>query len=530
MTLFGFPMIMNAQHKVLLTTGGLGNRLGELTKFTNKSLIRVGKKPAISYIIEKYSEDVEIVVTLGHYENQVRDFLGLVYPTRKFTFVTVEKYEGLGSSLLYSMLSAKEYLQCPFIFHSCDTITFDPIPLPNHNWCAGFKNENNSQYRTHTVSGANLVKINEKGGSHFDRVHIGLCGIHDYKTFWKEAEKLYGSNPNDSQWSDCHVINEMLFKNSPFQSLTFSSWLDIGNMSALERSREEIPDKFHLLDKVDESIFIFDTFVVKFFFNTETINNRVARAKSLEGIVPKITGVKPNFYRYDYVDGVPLSTTINTVKFRKLLVWATTNVWEQLEPSDAAYERCRDFYFKKSEARIKKFLTDSGIKDTTQIINGIVVPPALEMLKSIPPDVLCNREMVRFHGDFILENIIDTGKDFSLIDWRQDFGGSLVGGDVYYDLAKLNHNLIFNHNLVNKGLFEIEVREDRINCDILTSSLMNECQTILHEFLLSKNLSQYKVDLLTPIIWLNMSPLHEYPINTFLFYFGKYKLARALNL
>ena len=138
--------------------------------------------------------------------------------------------------------------------------------------------------------------------------------------------------------------------------------------------------------------------------------------------------------------------------------------------------------------------------------------------------------MVRFHGDFILENIIDTGKDFSLIDWRQDFGGSLVGGDVYYDLAKLNHNLIFNHNLVNKGLFEIEVREDRINCDILTSSLMNECQTILHEFLLSKNLSQYKVDLLTPIIWLNMSPLHEYPINTFLFYFGKYKLARALNL
>ena len=41
-----------AEYKVLLTTSGLGSRLGNLTKFTNKSLVRVGDKPAISYIIE----------------------------------------------------------------------------------------------------------------------------------------------------------------------------------------------------------------------------------------------------------------------------------------------------------------------------------------------------------------------------------------------------------------------------------------------------------------------------------------------
>ena len=47
-------MTSMAEYKVLLTTSGLGSRLGNLTKFTNKSLVRVGDKPAISHIIESY--------------------------------------------------------------------------------------------------------------------------------------------------------------------------------------------------------------------------------------------------------------------------------------------------------------------------------------------------------------------------------------------------------------------------------------------------------------------------------------------
>ena len=47
-----------AEYKVLLTTSGLGSRLGNLTKFTNKSLVRIGDKPAISYIIDSYDENV----------------------------------------------------------------------------------------------------------------------------------------------------------------------------------------------------------------------------------------------------------------------------------------------------------------------------------------------------------------------------------------------------------------------------------------------------------------------------------------
>ena len=44
-------------HKVLITTSGIGSRLGKLTDFTNKSLVRIGDKPSISHIIEYYPED-----------------------------------------------------------------------------------------------------------------------------------------------------------------------------------------------------------------------------------------------------------------------------------------------------------------------------------------------------------------------------------------------------------------------------------------------------------------------------------------
>ena len=66
--------------KVLVTTSGTGSRLGEITQYTNKSLVKIGKKPAISYIIEAYPKKTEFVITLGYFGDQVRDFLELVYP------------------------------------------------------------------------------------------------------------------------------------------------------------------------------------------------------------------------------------------------------------------------------------------------------------------------------------------------------------------------------------------------------------------------------------------------------------------
>ena len=138
---------------------------------------------------------------------------------------------------------------------------------------------------------------------------------------------------------------------------------------------------------------------------------------------------------------------------------------------------------------------------------------------------MCDSIFTQIHGDFILDNIIQTNNGFTLIDWRQDFSGILDGGDIYYDLAKLNHNLTVNHNIVSRKLYN----ENPDNCYILCNSTLMRCKEILKKFIIDNNYNYKKVSILTAIIWINMAPLHEYPFNKFLFNFGKYNLFQQLK-
>ena len=108
----------NNIHKVLITTSGIGSRLGEITDFNNKSLVRIGNKPVISHIIESYPSDTNFVITLGHFGSHVKQFLLLAYPEKKIEFVEVDKFKGKGSSLGYSILLAEDLLKFRFIFHA----------------------------------------------------------------------------------------------------------------------------------------------------------------------------------------------------------------------------------------------------------------------------------------------------------------------------------------------------------------------------------------------------------------------------
>ena len=80
--------------KIVIPSAGIGERIGPYSKFFNKALVTVGDKPAISHVIEKFSSDKEFVIILGYRGDQVREALLAIYPEVRFTFVTVDRYEG----------------------------------------------------------------------------------------------------------------------------------------------------------------------------------------------------------------------------------------------------------------------------------------------------------------------------------------------------------------------------------------------------------------------------------------------------
>ena len=519
-------MIMaDNKFKVLITTSGIGSRLGELTDYTNKSLVRIGDKPAISLIVEKYPEDTEFVITLGHYGDYVKEFLRMVYPNRAFSFVSVDNYDGPGSSLGYSILQAKESLQCPFIFNACDTL-FETGDVINQclksvrNFCVGEKREDSSQYATMLCDSEKIIQIKEKGELNYDFAYVGLCGIVDYELFWSSLEECYADNKNSSLYEG-DAINQML-PQTAFDLIESKDWLDMGNVGELEKTRTHFGSFAHVLEKKEETIYFYEDFVVKFFSNEKINKNRIERAKKLKGLVPAIMQGGNNFYKYKKVSGQLLAESIDPDKFKNLLQWSKKNLWIKRECNDFK-NLCKKFYIEKTRNRIKDFLRNS--EKEQDFVNYRKTEKAEELLDSIDHDWLCAGLPVQFHGDFILDNILETSEGFCLLDWRQDFGGNLEIGDIYYDLAKLNHNLTISHEIVSKKLFN----SDPENCYILCNSKLIKCKEILKKFIIQEGFDYKKVEVLTSLIWINMAPLHEYPFNKFLFNFGRENLQESIN-
>lgn len=525
------------KYKVLITTSGLGQRLGELTQYTNKALIRVGRKPILSYIIEAYPKDTEFVITVGYFSDQIKDFIKIVYPDLKATFVEVDKYQGPGSSLGYSMLKAKEYLQCPFVFHCNDTIVSEKIPALDVNWNGGFKGGSSANYSTFSVAKDKVETINDKGALDYSFIHIGLVGIKDYESFWYNLESLYlGSIYKDSQdtsLNDCKVINLMIGSGKNFVVKEFKTWLDVGNADGLNKARNVLSENFYNLDKPGENVFIFDKFVIKFNFDKELVERKVKRASILGNLVPIVEKSIGNFFRYEYIQGVLYSEVVTVPDFERFLKWCKEKLWIKRDILDKEKfsSLCGNFYMNKTKQRIQKFLEISKLEDKEEIINGEKIPSVKDILEQVDFSWLSKGIQTQIHGDLILDNIIKTKNGYKLLDWRESFGENLEVGDMYYDLANLNHNLIVSHDLINKSHFKVDKGNKGIICDILRSHNLVECQKALLDFIQNEGLDVKKVLVLTALKWLSMSPLHPMPVsfNLFLYYFGRLNLFRVLK-
>ena len=124
-------------------------------------------------------------------------------------------------------------------------------------------------------------------------------------------------------------------------------------------------------------------------------------------------------------------------------------------------------------------------------------------------------------------------KEVKFIDWRQDFCDEIDGGDVYYDLGKLMHSLTLNHNLISKNLFSYKETEidgvKNIEIDILRKSSHVEFEKIFTKFIIDTGFDIKKVNIIKSLIWINMSPLHHYQFNYFLYYYGLLNLNSIIN-
>ena len=121
-----------------------------------------------------------------------------------------------------------------------------------------------------------------------------------------------------------------------------------------------------------------------------------------------------------------------------------------------------------------------------------------------------------------------ASESFTFLDWRQDFGGDLEVGDIYYDLAKLLHGLVVSHELIALNAYSIEWNNEAITFDLYRRQILVECEKFLASWCDEHDFDFSKVRILTSLIFLNIAALHHYPYSLLLFALGKHMLHQVV--
>jgi hypothetical protein len=526
-------------YKVCILAAGDNKRNLDAKGFNN-ALLPVGDQAGLSRLIEKFSDDVEILIAIGYNGHLIREFTRAAYFQRKFTFVEVHNFNGHGSGVGQSLLCCKELLQCPFIFSVANAIVLEEIPSPKHNWIGIGKVLSSDPYLMIETSGGLVTTLHDKKSTQLIIRHannygdilnngfIGMAGIHDYSSFW---DGLESNRPNSKDASSITNGIENLLKRQ-VQPLRFT-WFDTGSEVGYNLADRFFSKGMNNVKKKNEFLYFENKSVIKYFDQSEVVKKRIYRSEVLGNIVPKLTFKGEYFYAYQFIEGYTLSQITDVSIFYKLLEFCSNKIWKPISLKQNMYDdfvkQCSIFYEKKTRGRVDKIYTEMGLKDREEVINGVLVPKTTTLLGKIDWAWLSKGVPVLFHGDLQPENIIVGSDDFKLIDWRHEFGSLVDYGDIYYDFAKLHHALTVTHEVIRKNEYSIDINEGIICYDFLLKNNLLTFLNIFEKFLVTNGYDLKKVRILSALIYLNISPLHEDPYGKFLYYHGKYKLFYELK-
>ena len=492
---------------VLITCSGLGSRLSPITDYLNKSLIKLGDKAIISYILDSYPADSKFIVTLGYLKGQVKDYLTINHSNLNIIYVEVDEYDGPNSSLLYSLSKTFKYINEPFYYNACDTYIKD-IPILFENTAIYSQTFIDNQYRK--IINNNIQDYSANIG---DFCYTGVAYVKDYDIFKEISNKILLNK--DNILSDAHVLQKM---NMHFRET--KQWIDIGNFIALDHAKHKFSNEICVLEKSDSETYFINGKIVKFFKDQKKVDKLYERHLELKNCTPNCDKLN-NFIFYDFIHGETFSKILDEKTLIDFLQWCEINLWTKhtfIEP-----EFFQEFYINNAKERIKLYNSKHHSANITEI-NFRKVLDINFILENISDALKQNTQPSRSHGDLIFENVIKTKDGFCLIDWREGFLTNI--GDQLYDIAKMKHSLIFDSQEILKQKFYVKVENSQVFYDSATPEYNFKLISIFDQWCADNNIDIRTIDLIVSLIQLSSSGLHLGDDAHLLYYMGWYNLQK----
>ncbi len=512
---------------ICILAAGSGTRMGRYGSMTHKALLPIAESAAISHLIEKFlaliGPKARFVIAVGFHATDVIDYVELAHPDILVEFMRVDDFDAPGAGPGASVLACKKLLRTPFYLTCCDALWTEIHITPflwNRDWLAVARVETKVtvDYCNVRIAGSEVLSFYDKekvAGNEF-RTFTGLAHIAHPASFF---HSLKGAQLHSASLELASGFSGLL---SPHGAGLFicemTGWQDIGTLERYEEVRRLYGGAGFL--KFGELFYRVNDQVIKFFADPSVVSMRVARAEILDPLTPAVLQARRHFFSYRYLPGQTLYEAISPGRLENFLHWLEKNLWHPVEVcAQEKQQRGLEFYRDKTLGRM-----DSYFEDKKCLVDAPIKIQIKTLLAKVPWERLSQVRPVLFHGDLQLDNIIHhppTGQ-YSLIDWRQDFAGSLTWGDLYYDCAKLLCSIEIDFRRIQRADGSIFGTA----CPIPNAEIL---RNVLKNFFLKKRLEPARIDLLMALICLNMAGIQTAPSNRILFEEGYLRLQRCLE-
>ncbi len=511
---------------VCILVAGRGTRMGQYGEVLNKSLLPINGKAILSHIIELYPAGARFVIGLGNFGQQVRDYMAAMHPKTEVSFVEVDNWAGPGSGPGHSLWCCRHELNRPFYFMPGDGIYhFDWNVMPSGNWAgvANVPEEVTPDYCNFRLGAdGRITQVLNKIFAKGCRAFTGALHIEDTEAFW---QAMADTDNGDSEVEIATAL--ATFAENHWLNALESDWEDLGT---IERYRARLGDDLaYDFSKTNEFLYFGNDRVVKFFADARITKKRVEKAALRPAVFPPMLGCYNGFYTYRKAPGSTLYENLSPALFKQFLAWMEAEVWPLNGNAPDISKLCRVFYHDKTMERVAQYGCKYPGHEPLRMVNGRLVPSVPDLLAAVPWDQLERGVPAFIHGDLQFDNVLWGGNGFVLLDWRQDFAGSIAAGDLYYDLAKMLGGIILNYDYVKLGLLRYTESDGCADVDFAQRFRTGEYIAILEDYIRNRGLDLRRVRILVGLIYLNMAPLHHPPFDLALLALGSRFLADALK-
>ncbi|WP_029322818.1 NTP transferase domain-containing protein [Butyrivibrio sp. AE3004] len=495
---------MEAEY-IVVQAGGLGTRLGKLTKNRPKALVPVNNLPIIFHIFKKYKDKKFIVI--GDYKYDVLNTYLRTFADVDYLFL---KANGKGNGA--GIKDAMNYIpdDTPFMLIWCDLILSDDYVFPKESapcyvgisgdFKCSWRFENGILEKISSVERGvagcfmfdkkeRLMSLPQEGSftvwlkdSGIPLKDMNMYGSHETGTI----EDLIKLDPGENR---CRPYNHMEFKDGK-----------VIKTGLTPEGKKLIDRECRWYEKVTEYGF-----------------SGIPEIYSLDPLTMKqIKGT--NIFRATLDDEQKKRTIDRLVEKIKEL-----HSYEKVSPD---YMGLQEDYFTKTIKRI------NGIRDVIPFnndeyinINGKSCKNVFMFQDELEKDVrdnLFDAEFGPIHGDCTLTNtMIDEDGEIFYIDARGYFGKRKIFGDLYYDWAKLYYSIEGCFDQFNIKNFEFEISDSAVNYQIHESGWEHLTGYFL-DTVGDCNLG--KIKLIHAIVWLSLAShcWEDYDSMCLAFYNGLY--------